>query len=134
MQAKKSKSKFKFKIQNQSKKIMTSKTTRIKALSGTGLIVLSTALACALPTASESLPAGDVNITVINPQSYPTLGGNWTVTFNTSGKADLTITAVASTEFNKDLTFPEIRCGDETTLNYPQINNSISIPEVSKLK
>jgi len=112
---------------------MTSKTTRIKALSGTGLIVLSTELACALSAASESPSGGDVNITVINSQSYPTVCGSRTVTFNTTGKADLIITAVASTEFNKDLTFPEVRCGDET-LNYLQINNSISIPEVSKLK
>ena len=55
---------------------MTPKTTPIKALSGTGLIVLFIALACAFPAASESLPAGDVNITVINPQSYPTVGGS----------------------------------------------------------
>jgi len=96
---------------------MTPKTTPSKALSGTGLIVLFIALACAFPAASESLPAGDVNITVINPQSYPTVGGNRAVLFNTSGKADLTITAVNGTEFNKDLEFIEVRCGDEI-LNY----------------
>jgi len=45
---------------------MTPKTTRIKALSGTGLIVLFIALACALPIASESPPGGDANITIIN--------------------------------------------------------------------
>jgi hypothetical protein len=84
---------------------MNPKTTHIKALSGTGLIVLSTALACALPAVSESPPGGDANIAVINSQSYPT------------GAADLRITAVAGTEFNKDLDFPEVRCGDET-LNY----------------
>jgi len=95
---------------------MTSKTTRIKALSGTGLIVFSTALACAFPAAS-SPSGGDANIMVINPQSYPAVCGTWTVTFNTTSKADLTITSVACTEFNKDLDFPEVRCGDET-LNY----------------
>ena len=95
---------------------MTPKTTHIKALSGTGLIVLFIALACALPAAS-SPSGGDVKNTIINPQSYPTVGGTWTVMFNTSGKADLAITAVNGTEFNKDLDFPEVRCGDET-LNY----------------
>jgi hypothetical protein len=105
---------------------MTPKPTHIKALSGTGLIVLFIALACALSAASESLPAGDVNITIINPQSYPTVGGNWTVTFNTTGAADLWITAVNGTEFNKDLEFIEVRCGNEI-MNYEFINNSILI-------
>ncbi len=105
---------------------MTPKTTNIKALFGTGLIVLSTALACALPAASESSPGGDVNITIINLQSYPTVGGSRAVTFNVTGKADFTITAVVGTEFNKDLEFPEVRYGDET-LNYGRINNSILI-------
>ena len=45
---------------------MTLKTTFIKALSGTGLIVLFIALARALPDASDSLPAEDVNITKFN--------------------------------------------------------------------
>jgi hypothetical protein len=68
----------------------------------------------------------NTSISILNPQSYPTVGGNWTVFFNTTGKADLWITAVNGTEFNKDLTFFEVRCGDEI-LNYEWINNSILI-------
>jgi len=107
-------------------KTMNQKPKQNKALSGTGLIVLFIALACALPIASESPPGGDANITIINPQSYPAVGGSWTVMFNTTGTADLWITAVNGTEFNKDLMFLEVRCGDEI-LNYELINNSIFI-------
>jgi len=105
---------------------MTQKPTHNKTVIVTGLFLLFIALACALPIASESPPGGDANITIINPQSYPAVGGNWTVLFNTTGTADLWITAVNGTEFNKDLEFLEIRCGDEI-LNYELINNSILI-------
>ena len=53
------------------------------------------------------------NITVIDVQSYPSVGGNWTVRFNTTGTADLTITAVNGTEFGEDIEFLELRCGDK---------------------
>ncbi|KAF5429887.1 hypothetical protein C5S39_08370 [Candidatus Methanophagaceae archaeon] len=36
-------------------------------------------------------------ISIINVQSYPTVGGNWSVGFSTTGTADLTITAVNGT-------------------------------------
>jgi hypothetical protein len=39
----------------------------------------------------------EADITVINVQSYPTVGGNWDVRFSTTGKANLTITAVNGT-------------------------------------
>lgn len=52
-------------------------------------------------------------ITILNPQSYPSVGGNWTVHFNTTGKADLTITPVNNTYFGVDIQFLELRCGDE---------------------
>ena len=38
---------------------------------------------------------------IINVQSYPTVGGNWTLRFNTTGKANLTITAVNGTTWTK---------------------------------
>jgi hypothetical protein len=52
-------------------------------------------------------------ITIITVQSYPTVGGNWTVEFNTTGIADLAIRAVDGTEFGGDIEFLELRCGDK---------------------
>jgi len=104
---------------------MTQKPTHNKTVIVTGLFLLFAALACALYVTSGT-PAAEADLTIKNPQEYPAVGGNWTVLFNTTGTADLWITAVNGTEFNKDLEFIEIRCGDET-LNYELINNSILI-------
>jgi len=63
----------------------------------------------------------EVSITVLNVQSYPMVGGNWTVRFNTTGSGNLTIMAVNSTTFTEvyddsatldDLEFLEVKCGD----------------------
>jgi subtilisin family serine protease len=62
-------------------------------------------------------PASDIflfGITIINIQSYPTVGGNWTVIFNTSGQANLSITAINGTTFGTDLQFLKLTCGDTT--------------------
>ena len=53
-------------------------------------------------------------INIINVQSYPTLNGNWTVKFNTTGNANLTITGVSGTHFTVDVQFLELRCGNNT--------------------
>jgi len=74
----------------------------------------------------------EVAITIINVQSYPTLKGNWTVYFNTTGEADLTITAINGTTWNIsencgneicELKFIRIACEDNE-LNYTWISNS----------
>ena len=70
-------------------------------------------------------------IEVINVQSYPTVGGNWSVAFNTTGKADLTITAVNGTTWSNqneenDLKFLEVRHGDGV-LDYEWIYESCSV-------
>ena len=75
------------------------------------------------------------NITVINVQSYPTVGGNWGVEFETVGCANLTITAVDETTWSNsdedgDLLFLEIKCGDQT-LDYGWINDSVFIQNYS---
>ncbi|RLE44141.1 hypothetical protein DRJ19_01080, partial [Candidatus Woesearchaeota archaeon] len=72
-------------------------------------------------------------IKVINVQSYPTVGGNWTVAFTTIGTANLTITASNGTTWSnvneeEDLKFLEIRCGEEI-INYTWIGNNCSISE-----
>ncbi|MCK4650071.1 DUF2341 domain-containing protein, partial [Candidatus Pacearchaeota archaeon] len=66
----------------------------------------------------------EVSITILNVQSYPTVGGNWTVGFNTTGEANLTVSAVNGTSYTEvyddneatqdDLEILELRCGDET--------------------
>ena len=67
---------------------------------------------------------GGESIEVLNVHSYPTLGGNWTVMFNTTGTANLTITAIENTTWAEmltddvnttdDLEFLELECGNET--------------------
>jgi len=56
----------------------------------------------------------EIDITIIDVQSYPTVGGNWTVRFNTTGAANLTISAINGTAFGVDLEFLELRCGNTT--------------------
>ena len=51
-------------------------------------------------------------VVVLNKQSYPHVGGNWTVFFKTEGRGDLQIIPVGGTSFGKDLKFLEIGCED----------------------
>ena len=44
------------------------------------------------------------NITILNVQSYPSVGGNWEVRFETSGVANLTITATRDINYTEDYT------------------------------
>ena len=72
---------------------------------------------------------GEANITIINVQSYPTVGGNWSVYFNTTGMADLKITAVNGTVWTNhsdggyDLKFLEIKCGQQK-MNYTWVGGN----------
>jgi len=58
---------------------------------------------------------GGAYITIIDLQSYPTVGGNWTVRFNTTGVANLTISAANGTTFGTgvpdDLEWLVLKCG-----------------------
>ena len=74
---------------------------------------------------------GFAEITIINVQSHPSVGGNWEVMFETVGKADLTIKAIDETTWsneneNEDLLFKEIKCGS-TTLSYEWVNDSVIV-------
>jgi len=59
---------------------------------------------------------GGAYITIINVQSYPTVGGNWTVRFNTTGAANLTIGASNGTTYGTglpdDLEWLQVKCGE----------------------
>jgi len=65
-----------------------------------------------VPILSEEIFEVKASINIINIQSYPTVYGNWTVRFNTTGTADLTITPINDTNFDVDIRFLELRCGD----------------------
>jgi len=77
------------------------------------------------------------NIAIINVQSYPVVGGNWTVWFNTTGTANLTITAIDGTTFTEnpddpmttnDLEFVELNCdGDPVASTW--IDGSIVVED-----
>ena len=54
----------------------------------------------------------EADISIINVQSYPVVGGNWTVKFTTIGTGDHTITPINDTLFEQDLEFLELKCGD----------------------
>ncbi|HLC93245.1 MAG TPA: hypothetical protein VJH23_06080, partial [archaeon] len=60
---------------------------------------------------------GGAEITVVNVQSYPVVGGEWVVRFTTKGKADLRITPIEGTTWSsdsetEDLKFLSLKCGD----------------------
>jgi len=60
----------------------------------------------------------EADIYIINVQSYPIVGGNWTVQFTTNGTADLVIKGIDATTFGNslpdDLTFLELNNGTHT--------------------
>ncbi len=72
----------------------------------------------------------ELSIEILNVQSFPIVGGNWTVAFNTTGAANLSIRASNGTNWTNtnetgyDLQFLELKCGN-TTLNYSWVNSSV---------
>ncbi|MBI3036433.1 hypothetical protein HYY73_01575, partial [Candidatus Woesearchaeota archaeon] len=81
----------------------------------------------------------EVEITILNVQSYPTVGGNWTVAFNTTSTANLTITAVNGTTYTEipdnasttnDLEFLELKCGANVTAPTLITNSSGNLASV----
>jgi parallel beta-helix repeat protein len=68
------------------------------------------------PTSNENFT---ISITILNFQSFPVVGRNWTVMFNTTGIADLRITPINGTTWGtvgneNDLMFIDIKCGEES--------------------
>ncbi|MHA1835674.1 MAG: hypothetical protein ACTSYQ_01910 [Candidatus Odinarchaeia archaeon] len=73
----------------------------------------------------------EVDLTILNVQSYPQVGGNWTVKFTTQGTANLTIKAVSGTTWSNsnednDLKFLKLKCGSEE-VNYDWVDNSVFV-------
>ncbi|MFC1800727.1 hypothetical protein ACFLYT_01590, partial [Nanoarchaeota archaeon] len=80
-------------------------------------------------------PGFGETLDIINVQSYPTVGGNWTVEFTTTGTADLYIRASNSTTWsntdeNEDLKFLTLKCGDQT-VSHIWVNNSVYVQDYS---
>ncbi len=96
-------------------------------------LLLSVSLLPMIALTGKDLDSGD--ITIITVQSYPLVGGKWTVLFTTIGQANLTISAVngttwSDTDQNHDLRFLYCRKGNET-LQYRWMNSSVFIPSFS---
>ena len=77
----------------------------------------------------------EVDIKILNVQSYPVVGGNWEVRFTTVGTADLTVTAFNGTTWSdttedKDLRFLQVTCGEEVQ-THQWISGKVSIPDYS---
>ncbi|MBW2979781.1 right-handed parallel beta-helix repeat-containing protein, partial [Candidatus Woesearchaeota archaeon] len=81
---------------------------------------------------AEHFSGFGTEIDILNIISYPEVGDNWTVMFNTTGTANLTITPINGatwtdiagyngTDYNYN--FIELRCGD-ALVNYTWINRS----------
>ena len=64
-----------------------------------------------VPRLSEEEFEVEVEIIVLNVQSYPETGGNWTVPFNTTGTELLNITKDSKTF--AEISFEYLKCGDE---------------------
>jgi len=66
----------------------------------------------------------ELEITILNVQSYPTVGGNWTIQFNTTGAANLTIKASNGTSITEMYTDND-STGDDLELLELKCNNTI---------
>src|SRR3989344_2372468 len=91
------------------------------------------------PHLSEENFSVEISLTILTIQSYPTVNGNWTVLFNTTGTADLTITTVNGTTWSQegietnssdDLIFLELSCGNNIQ-THTWDNNSVLIHNYS---
>ena len=70
----------------------------------------------------------EISIVILNVQSYPTVGGEWEVRFETSGTGNLSVMAVDGTSYSEeaddisgtvdDVRLLELRCGNETLEPY----------------
>jgi len=100
-----------------------------------------------VPQLSEQEFEIEADIEIINVQSYPVVGGKWTVNFNTTGIADLTITGIMGTTFGEslpdDLKFLELNNGTHTlapiinltanTITYHNYTSNMTGFEASKV-
>ena len=81
----------------------------------------------------------EIEIIILNVQSYPYVGGNWTVRFNTTGTANLSIKPFNGTTWDikekndLDLQFLDLKCGNES-VGYLWENGSVFVENYSCLE
>jgi hypothetical protein len=68
----------------------------------------------------------EISITVLNIQSYPMVGGYWTVSFTTTGVADLVISGEDGTDFGVDIVHDSLNCNG-VEQNITQDGNAIIV-------
>ncbi|KAF6242076.1 hypothetical protein C6988_10225, partial [Nitrosopumilus sp. b1] len=87
-----------------------------------------------VPQLSEQEFEVEAEINIINVQSYPLVGGYWTVNFTTVGNATLTVSAIDGTTFGEsapdDLEFIDIKCG-ENIVSHQWVNGSVVVENYS---
>jgi hypothetical protein len=71
----------------------------------------------------------EIDLDILDVKSYPVVGGNWTVRFNTTGTANLSITTYNGTNWSNinednDLKFLDLKCGNQSK-SYEWINNTL---------
>ena len=72
-------------------------------------------------------------ITVLNPQSYPVVGGDWTIEFRTHGIHDLAVSAIEGTTFGDyapdDVGFVDLWCGSDSMRDATARNGVITFED-----
>ncbi len=95
--------------------------------------------AAAYPWAQQNTAAADFmiqeygQITVLNPQSYPVVGGDWTIEFRTHGIHDLAVSAIEGTTFGDyapdDVGFVDLWCGSDSMRDATARNGVITFED-----
>ena len=84
----------------------------IVCLIGAGIFYFSTHWEESLAQSQTTLSSEEQSLVILNPDSHPRAGDNWTVYFETTGTADLTITPMDQATID-DLDFVSLKCGEE---------------------
>src|SRR3989344_437885 len=84
-----------------------------------------------IPHLSQQQFSIQIDLLILNVQSYPQVGGNWLVYFNTTGTADLAIEAIDGTTWsnsddNEDLRFLELKCGNNL-VDYQWVDSKVFV-------
>ncbi|HLC73855.1 MAG TPA: LamG domain-containing protein [Candidatus Nanoarchaeia archaeon] len=84
-----------------------------------------------VPHLSNETFSVQIDLLILNVHSNPLVGGRWTVAFNTTGSANLTIEPIQGTKWSNnddsgDLRFLELKC-EENLINYEWIDNKIYV-------
>ena len=84
-----------------------------------------------IPHLSDQDFSLEIDLLILNVQSYPQVGGNWLVYFNTTGTADLAIEAIDGTTWsnlndNEDLRFLELKCGNNL-VDYQWVDSKVFV-------